>query len=359
MYKRIVSLICITALSGCYPNQQVVTKTKSAIKIETVGKLPFRPGNVSVTQNSRVFSTVHPFSKEKNIQLFEVTGLDTYRAWPSSEYQSSNGNYNESTIDSPLGITKDKQGGLWIVDMGFHLGKTRIWGFDIKSESLLYKIDIPIDVAPPGSFAQDLVVDRENGWVYLADIANPGILAVELATQKARRFGDHPSLAPEKNAEMIINDQKILFDGKPASIGIDPITLSDDGETIFFGAMSGISWYSVPSKLFRAGASDEIIANNIKYVGKKPISDGAATDHLGNHFFTNLNENGIDKLDINGLLTPIVRDDRFDWSDNVSADGNGWLYVVVNQLHKSPPFTGGEDAGQAPYYIYRLLTDTE
>ena len=198
MYKLIVSLISIISLNGCHFNQQIVNVTKSKVIIETIGKLPFRPGNVSVTHTGRVFSTVHPFSKEKNLQLFEVTGLDTYRAWPSNEYQSSNGIYNESTIDSPLGITKDKQGGLWVVDMGFHLGKTRIWGFDIKSERLLYKIDIPIDIAPPGSFVQDLVVDRENGWVYLADIANPGILSVELVTKKVRRFGSHTSLEPEK-----------------------------------------------------------------------------------------------------------------------------------------------------------------
>ena len=158
---------------------------------------------------------------------------------------------------------------------------------------------------------------------------------------------------------MIINDQQILFDGKPANIGINPITLSADGETIFFGAMNGISWYSVPAKLFRTDAKDELIADNIMYVGKKPISDGATTDSLGNHFFTNLNENGLDKLDVSGLLTPVVRDERFDWSDNVSVDGNGWLYVVVNQLHKSPPFSGGIDKGKAPYYIYRLLVDTK
>ena len=359
MYKPIVSLIFISALSACYSNQQQVMDTKSNVKIETVSKLPFRPGNVSVTQAGRIFSTVHPFSQEKNIQLFEVTGLDTYRAWPSNEYQSSNGNYNESTIDSPLGITKDKQGGLWIVDMGFHLGKTRIWGFDINSESLLYKIDIPLDIAPSGSFVQDLVVDRENGWVYLADIANPGILAVEIATKKARRFSNHASLVPEKNVKMIINEQQILFDGKPANIGINPITLSTDGETIFFGAMNGISWYSVPAKLFRSDAKDEVIADSIKYVGKKPISDGATTDHLGNHFFTNLNENGLDKLYADGMLTSIARDDRFDWSDNVSVDGNGWLYIVVNQLHKSPPFSGGKDLGHPPYFIYRLLAGTK
>ena len=326
-------------------------------RVEGVASLPFRPGNVCVTAKGRVFATSHPLDGENDVQLFEVTGPDRFQAWPSEKFQSPKGRYGENTIDTPLGITKDGRGGLWVVDMGQRIGKTRVWGFDIASGELIKKIDLPASIAPVGSFVQDLAVDRENGWVYLADIANPGILVVELATGAVRRFGGHPSFEPEKDAKMEINGKAIFFGGAPASVGINPITLSADGETLFYGAMSGTSWYGIPARLFRGGASDGVIANSIVRVGDKPVSDGAATDSLGNHFFTNLNQNGIDKLSADGILTPLVRDARFDWPDNVSVGDAGWLYVAVNQLHKAPAFTGAGDEGRPPYRIYRVWAD--
>jgi hypothetical protein len=64
-------------------------------------------------------------------------------------------------------------------------------------------------------------------------------------------------------------------------------------------------------------------------------------------------------LSANGVLTPLIRDARLNWPDNVSADDNGWLYISVNQLHKSPRFSDGADIGKAPYYIYRVWANTQ
>lgn len=102
----------------------------------------------------------------------------------------------------------------------------------------------------------------------------------------------------------------------------------------------------------RENASDQAIVA-IKTVGKKPISDGAATDAVGNHYFTNLNDKGIDVLRPTGVLEPLIRDARLDWCDNVSIGPDGSIHISVNQLHKTPAFTGGSDEGTPPYFIYK------
>ena len=144
----------------------------------------------------------------------------------------------------------------------------------------------------------------------------------------------------------------------PARVGVNPITLSADRETLFFGAMNGTSWYAVPARLFRAGASDAEIGSAIRRVGPKPLSDGAATDAEGNHFITNLPENGIDVVTQEGELRPLVRDARFLWPDNVHFDPDSWLYIAINQLHRNPIFTGAGDSGRPPYLIARVWTGT-
>ena len=331
------------------------TAARAAPALEVVAEMPIRPGNVTATPQGRVFATVHPLDKPAGLQLIEITGKTTYAAWPDAELQSAPGQVSDERIDTPLGLVQDGKGGLWVIDMGLNIGKTRLWSFDIASNKLLRKIDLPVSVAPKGAFVQDLAVDAERGWAYLADIAPPGLIALNLITGQVHRFDGHPSLQPEKDAKMHVGGVDNLFGGKPASIGADPITLSADGATLFYGAMSGKHWYSLPTRLLRDGASAERLGAAVRTVGRKPISDGAATDSAGNHYFTNLNDNGLDMLDKRGRLTSLVRDSRIRWADNVQIGPEGWLYMAVNQLHLTSAFTG-TDQGQPPYTVLRVKT---
>lgn len=218
-------------------------------------------------------------------------------------------------------------------------------------------------MAPPGQILQDLAVDSERGFAYIADCGpDPAIVVVDTGNNTARRFAGHPALASE-DVELVVEGKPLLFPGAdgrmaPARVGINPITLSADGETLYFGAMNGTAWYAVPARLLRDGAPDADVGAAIARVGSKPVSDGAATDAEGNHFFTNLAANGIDVLDKNGQLTPLVRDARFLWPDNAHFGPESWLYVAVNQLHRNPIFSGTTDQGKPPYLIARVWTGT-
>jgi len=86
---------------------------------------------------------------------------------------------------------------------------------------------------------------------------------------------------------LIIDNKIIQFGGKPARVAINPITLTSDKDTLYYGAMNGKNWYSLSAKLIRENATDYDIENSIKKVSDKPISDGVATDNQGNHYFTN------------------------------------------------------------------------
>lgn len=326
--------------------------------LEEVARLPVRPGNVTATPEGRVFATVHPFDKPSGVQLMEVIPPDGYSPWPDGSFQSTAETRAEARLDTPLGIAQDGKGRLWVVDMGLNLGKTRLWAFDIATGKLARKIDLPASVAPKGAFLQDLVVDADRGWVYLADIAPPGLVAIDINHGWARRFAASQTLAPETQAVMRVDGKPTLFGGKPASVGVDPLTLSKDGETLFFGAMNGTQWYALPTQRLREAAREEDIAAAIRGVGKKPVSDGAATDDAGNHFFTNLNANGIDRLDTRGRLRPLVRDKRLSWPDNVQFGPESWLYIAANQLHRTSAFTGGADKGRPPYRVMRVWTGT-
>ncbi|MEN5310043.1 L-dopachrome tautomerase-related protein [Chryseobacterium cucumeris] len=310
-----------------------------------------RPGNVAVSHNGRVFATMHPLSDPKQ-QLVEIRNGKAV-AFPSTDLQKNGQPADSHKFDTPLGVTIDKGNRLWMIDMGLELGKTRLWCFDLKKNKVAEKIELPADIAPKGSFIQDVAIDEKNGWAYLADIANPGIIALNLKTKKARRFGGHQALQSE-DVDMIIDGKVIDFGGKPSRVGINPITLSDDRETLFFGSMNGTSWYEVPAQLFRENKDDHAIGKSIKKLGEKPVSDGVATDQQGNHYITDLGGHGISKLDKNGNLTEFIKDSKLQWPDNIAVSDDGYLYISVNQLHTTTAFSGQPDAGKPPYFIYRV-----
>ncbi|PWN58611.1 L-dopachrome tautomerase-related protein [Chryseobacterium viscerum] len=310
-----------------------------------------RPGNVAVSHTGRVFATMHPLSGPKQ-QLVEIVNGKA-KLFPSADLQKNGQPADNSKFDTPLGVTIDKENRLWMIDMGLELGKTRLWCFDLKKNKIAEKIELPDDIAPKGSFVQDVAIDEKNGWAYLADIANPGIIALNLKTKKARRFSGHQALQTEE-VDMIIDGKVIDFGGKPSRVGINPITLSDDKETLFFGSMNGTSWYEVPARLFRENKDDGMIGNAIKRFGEKPVSDGVATDKQGNHYITNLGDHGISKLDKNGKLTEFIKDPKLQWPDNIAVSDDGYLYISVNQLHTTTAFSGQADAGKPPYFIYKV-----
>ncbi|TFW27629.1 L-dopachrome tautomerase-related protein [Duganella callida] len=339
-------------------------QTPAVGTVEIVAELDITPGNVTASKDGRVFASVHGMRRGP-VQLIEITGRHSYKPFPDASWNARPGS-GPNVLNTPHGILIDGKDRLWVIDHGNWMDQPqppKLLAFDIHTRKLVYRHDFNHTVAPAEQILQDLAVDTERGFIYIADCGpNPAIVVVDMKSNTARRFAGHPSLASE-NVDLVVEGKPLLFPGAggvmgPARVGINPITLSADGETLYFGAMNGLTWYSVPARLFRDNASDERIGAAIRRAGRKPISDGAATDADGNHFFTNLPDNGIDMLTKQGELRPLVRDARFLWPDNVHFGADSWLYVAVNQLHRNPIFNGARDEGQPPYLVARVWTGT-
>lgn len=333
--------------------------------LEVIAELNVTPGNVTVSRDGRIFASVHGMRRGP-AQLIEITGRQTWKPFPNADWNAKPGS-GPNVLNTAHGVAIDSKDRLWVIDHGnwmTPLQKPKLVAFDINTRKLVFRHDFPESTGPKGGIMQDLAVDGERGFVYIADCGSrPALVVVDTNKNTSRRFEKHPSLAAE-DIDLIVEGQKLLFpgsDGKmqDARVPINPITLSADGERLFFGAMNGKTWYSISAKLFRDGASNKAIGAAISKFGPKPVSDGASTDAEGNHFFTNLQDNAIDMLSKDGQLTRLVQDERLIWPDNVRFGQDSWLYIAVNQLHRNPIFTGKPDTGKPPYLIVRVWTGTK
>lgn len=344
--------------------------------LEVVAELPLRPWNHAVTRDGRIFATVFRSTREQPA-LIEITGRNQYKAFPNAAWNATFGS-NSNVLNCPHGVRLDEQNRLWIIDRGSWAilpdnGRSplpdrqpKLLAFDINTGNLVYRLDLSEAVAPKSkTLAQDLAIDDRNGFVYIADpgiAVPPGIIVVDLQRKTARRFEAHPSLKSE-DVDLVVEGKVIgrTINGKftPNRLGINPISLSADRETLFYAAMTGTRLWSVPTRLLRQGASDRTIAAAIEQVGSKPVSDGMSTDTQGNHFITNVGENAIDVLPNDGKLSRLVQDNRLIWPDSVGFGEPTWLYITVNQLNRSLLLNPSRDEGKAPYLILRVWTGTE
>lgn len=358
------TMLAAMMLAACSTQPEQQAATPPVGKVEIMAELDITPGNVTASKDGRIFASIHGMRRGP-LQLIEVTGRHAYAPFPDAAWNGQPGS-GPNVLNTPHGVLIDSKERLWVIDHGNWMAKPqppKLVAFDIATRKLAYRHDFSKATAPADQILQDLAVDGERGFVYIADCGiDPAIVVVDINTNSARRFSKHPSLNAE-NVDLVVEGKPLLFPGAggvmgPARVGINPITLSADGETLYFGPMNGTAWYSVPARLFRDGAPDARIADAIRRVGPKPISDGAATDAEGNHFFTNLPDNGIDVLTSQGELRPLVRDARFLWPDNAHFGPDSWLYIAVNQLHRNPIFSGAQDNGKPPYLIARVWTGT-
>lgn len=387
-----VILLAILALIGCIKTQaepltsysnstrssSISAQTKQSKRgdLEVVAELPFRPSGVSISRSGRIFATVHRFRLDEP-SLVEVTGKTSYKAYPNAVWNQGFGT-GANVLNQVNGIIVDQRDRVWVIDNGINPfpkdnqtaipnQPPKLIAFDISTGEVAFRYNFPEAVAPVSSYPQDIAVDDQNGFVYVADIggqSKPAIIIVNIKDKTSRRFEGHPSLSAE-NVDLVVEGETLTFpnsEGKsvPARIAINPITLSANNETLFYGPMNGETFWSVPTRLFREEASDQTIAEAIQRVGVKPTnSNGSSTDVKGNHYFANVRDNAIDVLTPDGKLNRLVQDSRMVWPDAVRFGRDSWLYISVNQLNRSPLLTGGVEQGKPPYLILRTWTGNQ
>lgn len=311
-------------------------------------------GNIAVSTDNRVFFTVHPESRPANNKVLEiVNGVAV--PFPNQSFQSTH-------FETVLGLFIDTKHQLWTIDHGNHgSGNVRILAFDLETKETIYDHTFDSEIAPLGSFFNDLQVDIENGFVYIADFnffgRNPALVVHDLNSGKSRRLLEsHSSVFPQ---DWIIRSpvKEMTFVGGLVALkpGIDGIVLDHKNEYVYWGAMAHDRLYKIPTSVindFNAPHSE--IEDAIITVGKKPMSDGLSIDTLGNIYITDVENQGLAIMTPEGELSTLIRDDRVTWADGCSFGGDGYLYFTDSELPNQMLKTKSAMLESAPYGIFRF-----
>lgn len=333
----------------------IVPKEKVSVLVE----LDLPPGNLARSRSGRVFFNTHPFVRSERFAsafLFElVDGVP--RPYPDAATQRD--------LQFVFGMTVDREERLWLTSPATLDRKTtRIQAFDLATGKRVVDRELAPEV---GRFAQDLRVAPDGRTLYLADtgafrFTHASLLVVDLADWSVREvLGDHPSTQPQGwTIRTRTGPYRIGWGLLSFVVGIDGIALSDDGQWLYYAAMSHDTLHRVPTaKLRDRSLPAAELAKAVEAVGKKPLSDGIAMAKDGSVLITDVENGGLARLTPDGTLKTLVQLEQVIWADGVVVSEGGEVMFTDSAIPAyidpllRPPSKARLDAGR-PYRIYRF-----
>ena len=366
--KKILLFLIVLAMLGTtilwvrygggapYPDLST-TPVLDSSALEEVLSYPEPVGNVAVNGDGRIFFTVHPESRPTGNKLLEfVRGAAV--PYPSGRAQSE-------LFDTVLGVAIDRFNRLWTIDHGNHgLRSARIIAFDLNTDEILRDQLFGQEIAPLGSFLQDLQVSADGRTIVIADASfwrkKPAIIVYDVETGEARRvLESHASVAAE-NYMIHSMGRDMEFLGGVAALrgGIDGLAL--DPSWLYYGALSGSGSYRVSLKdLENKNLPPEQLADRVERVSGKPLSDGMSIDINGTVYITAVEHNAIFVVAPGRELETLIRSDRLRWPDALSFGPQGYLYVADSALPELILQSREHIDAMGPYRIFRFEVGVE
>ncbi|MBL4848949.1 MAG: hypothetical protein JKY65_25785 [Planctomycetes bacterium] len=334
----------------------------SASRLEVVAELSVPPGNLAVSAKGRVFLTLHPEASPE-IHVVELGADGELIPFPNAAWQRERD--DKPYWVTPLGIRVDSQDRLWILDHGDYGSEpSSLTAFDLATGELVLRHVFSSDVAGWGTMLNDLAVDAERGYVYIADPGpftfGPGLVIFEIATGEAwRALDDHDSVVAE-DFHHVVQGRFMRAYGLALQIGVDSIGISGDGTQLIYGPLSGDRLYQVPTAALRDRALDP--ADSVTVYGPKPTTDGIVVDRAGNVYLTAIEHDALAVLSPGEpRLRVLVSDsERLAWPDGVALSfDERYLYASVSELHRVIGMDLDELSQHAPFRVVRLLLRDE
>lgn len=339
---------------------------EAGVQLETVAALDVAPGNITVTPQGDQIISLHNFHSP-DMQVVQLAEDGTLTPFPN-EALSTVGSTDPLALDNVLGLRSDSAGRVWMLDMGNASGVTpKILAWDTVSDELHRVIELPEPATVASSGVNDLILDEQNGKIYIADPAagdEAALIVVDTESGESRRVlqGDRSTVA--EDAELEINGRPTVRhaagENSPHRTGADSIALDSDAEWLYYGPLHGTTMYRISTAALNdSSLSPEELAAAVEDYSEKPFSDGISIDNQDNLYLTDLANDAITVIKPDRTSEIFVQDERLNWPDSLSYGPDGYYYVVTNQLHLTAALNGGQAEAQPPFHVLRFAPLSE
>ena len=311
---------------------------------------------VTVAESGRIFVNFPRWSEDAPVSVAELTADGALRPYPDAEWNAwRNAKKNEMTPHDHWvcvqSVVADGRGSLWVLDPAAPAqdrlvpGGAKLVQVDLATDRAVRTIAFGEDVAPQGSYLNDVRFSPDGRHAYITESGARGALVVvDLEQGAARRVLDgHPSTQPETDVQVSVDGEPLhRTDGRGVEFAADGIALSPDGRHLYWQALTGRTLYRVATDaLHDAALPPAALAGGVERVGENGVSDGLWIDRRGRMYLSALEENAVKVRDLSrdgDRLTTLVQDERLRWPDTFSEGPDGAIYVCASHIHDMPWF---------------------
>ena len=322
--------------------------------LEQVLQYPEPIGNVAVSGDGRIFFTVHPESRPQGNKLLEwVAGAAV--PYPSGTVQPH-------LFDTVLGITIDQQQRLWCIDHGKQgFAQPRLLAFDLRNGELVHDHEFRDEIAPTGSFLQDLRVSPDGQHVIITDGSiwrkKPALIVYDIDGRKARRILEsHESVLAENYLiQNSIKDLSFLGGLYTLKSGVAGIAIDTKSKWLYYAATNHGGLYRIRMRYVTDAALPESeLVKQIERFSDKPLSDGLVSDMAGNIYITDIEHNAVSIVGSDRQPLTLIRSPDIRWASAVSFGPDGYLYVADSAFPELVLETKSHISAAGPFMIYRF-----
>ena len=329
--------------------KKVTGKTGEA-SIERVANFDHQVTGVAASEDGRVFVNFPRWSEDAPISVAEIKNGKPV-PYPDEEWNR----YRNAAPLLPAdhfvcvqAMTADGKGNLWVIDPAapntefIVPGGPKLVKIDLKTNKVVQVMSFGTDVAPQGSYLNDVRFSPDGKWAYITDSGATGALVVvDLTTGKGRRLleGD-VSTMPDKSVKVVVDGVTLKQpDGRGVQFAADSISIDPKGEYLYWQPLAGKVLYRIPTATLQdPNASPEQVKGKVEKAADSQPNDGLWTDSSGRIFFTNIGESAITTLEPDSKKTTLVADPRLRWPDTFAEGPNATLYVTNSAINDSPRF---------------------
>jgi sugar lactone lactonase YvrE len=356
------------------PSEYSTVPAAGNLEVVALFKAGPMPTGVAVADSGRKFVCFPRWGDPVEFTVGEIVD-GQIKPYPNLAYNKRQTQYPGTTLVSVQSVVVDSSGKrLWLLDTGSinfqprePLG-AKLIGIDLDTNEVVKVIIFNESVALRTSYLNDVRIDLsrgQQGTAYITDCSGAGnnaILVVDLATGKTmRRLERHPSVVASEQFVPRVEGKplRVRQPGQPEAymtIGADGIAISPDGETLYYCPLASRSWYAVKTDVLAdpKATPAQISAAVREMPARDFASDGLETDSWGRVYLTDYENNAIRRYTPDSPVFEVVASSpRLIWPDTLSVGGDGYVYVIANQLNRQPNYHNGTDQRKHPYVLFR------
>lgn len=323
----------------------------SRTDVTQVASFPRQVTGVSVTPDRRIFVNFPRWTDDAPVSVAELLPGGRLRSYPDENWNSwRNARANEVPVGDHFvcvqSIVADTHGALWVLDPAAPGNEKilpngpKLVRIDLASNKVTKVIKFSEDVALQGSYLNDVRFSPDGNSAYITDSGTRGaIIVVDLRTDAAFRALDgDPSTQIEKDVKVTVDGKPLVRpDGRQPAFAADGIALSNDGQTLYWQALTGRTLYSIATSKLVRGAPAPDVASAVRKVATTNVADGLWMSKSGDLYITSPGDNSIKRLH-NGTTETVVTDKRLRWPDTMSEGPDGTLYVTACHIQDTSWF---------------------